>query len=109
MGAATKPGPGVFRPTLTDDERCRKTPRAGGKDELAMRAKEVAALLALAALWGGSFLFIRIAVPVFGPVVLACLRVALAGGGLLVYTVALRRAVVLHDRWRAFLVLGALN
>jgi drug/metabolite transporter (DMT)-like permease len=74
-----------------------------------MRAKEVAALLALAALWGGSFLFIRIAVPAFGPVVLACLRVILAGVGLLAYAAALRRSVELRGRWRPFLLLGALN
>lgn len=74
-----------------------------------MRAKELAALFTLAALWGGSFLFIRIAVPAFGPVVLACLRVALAGAGLLLYAAVLRRSVAIRARWRAYLVLGALN
>jgi drug/metabolite transporter (DMT)-like permease len=74
-----------------------------------MRAKELAALFTLAALWGGSFLFIRIAVPAFGPVVLACLRVMLAGAGLLLYAAAARRSVALRARWRAFLVLGTLN
>jgi drug/metabolite transporter (DMT)-like permease len=42
-------------------------------------------------------------------VVLACLRVTLAGAGLLLYAVALRRSVALRARWRAYLVLGALN
>jgi len=37
------------------------------------------ALLLLAALWGGSFLFMRIAAPVLGPVWLIALRVLIAG------------------------------
>lgn len=74
-----------------------------------MRAKELAALLALAALWGGSFLFIKVAVPAFGPVVLATVRVALAGAGLLVYAAIVRRTIDLHGQWRASLILGALN
>jgi drug/metabolite transporter (DMT)-like permease len=74
-----------------------------------MRPKELAALLLLAALWGGSFLFIKVTVPAFGPIVLATVRVALAGIGLLVYAAVLRRAVDLRGRWRASLVLGALN
>lgn len=36
-----------------------------------MRQRDVAELVALAALWGGSFLFMRIAVPEFGPVAVA--------------------------------------
>lgn len=32
-----------------------------------MRIKDVGALLLLAVLWGGSFLFIRVTAPVFGP------------------------------------------
>ena len=42
----------------------------------ALRPRDIAELFALAALWGGSFLFMRIAAPAFGPVVLAALRVA---------------------------------
>ena len=37
------------------------------------------ALILLAALWGGSFLFMRIAAPVLGPVWLIALRVLIAG------------------------------
>ena len=36
-----------------------------------LRRRDVAELLALAALWGASFLFMRVAVPAFGPVALA--------------------------------------
>lgn len=44
-----------------------------------MRVLDIAELLLLAALWGGSFLFMRIAAPVLGPVWLIEFRVLLAG------------------------------
>ena len=44
-----------------------------------MKAPDLARLLLLAALWGGSFIFIRIAAPVLGPIVLVTIRVLLAG------------------------------
>ncbi len=54
-----------------------------------MRIKDVDALLLHAALWGGSFLFMRLAAPVIGLVVLAELRVGIAGGAPLVYVAAI--------------------
>lgn len=48
-----------------------------------MRLSDVVELLLLAALWGGSFLFMRLAAPVIGPVWLIELRVLLAGLALL--------------------------
>lgn len=74
-----------------------------------MRAKDFAMLLSLAAMWGASFLFIRIAVPTTGPIVLACLRVSLAALGLLVYARLSRRDTALRGRWRTFLLLGLVN
>lgn len=44
-----------------------------------MRPAEVAALVAMAALWGGSFVFQRVLVPVFGPWALTFVRLAFAG------------------------------
>lgn len=44
-----------------------------------MKARDLIDLLMLAAVWGASFLFIRIAVPHFGPVPLIELRVAIGG------------------------------
>ncbi|GHO68168.1 hypothetical protein KSC_070600 [Ktedonobacter sp. SOSP1-52] len=44
-----------------------------------MRTKEIGVLLVLAALWGGGFLFIRIATPAFGPVAMMAMRVMLTG------------------------------
>lgn len=74
-----------------------------------MRAKDLAMLLFLAALWGGSFLFIRIAVPICGPVILAFLRVTLAAVGLVVYARVTGRDTPMRARWRTFLLLGAFN
>ncbi len=50
-----------------------------------MKRLDLALLVALAALWGGSYLFIRVAAPVLGPVVVMALRVSLAAAALLVY------------------------
>ena len=43
----------------------------------------MALLVTLAALWGGSFVFMRVAVPAMGPIPLAFVRVALAASALL--------------------------
>lgn len=74
-----------------------------------MPARELARLLILAGLWGGSFAFIRIAVPALGPLWLAFLRVALAFGALFVLALAKRNVPTLRDRWRDHLVVGAVN
>lgn len=66
-------------------------------------------LIFLAAIWGASFLFIRIAVPEFGPAWLVALRV-LAGALFLLATAALwRRRLPLRGNTRHFLILGLLN
>ena len=74
-----------------------------------MKSKDVGALLVLSALWGGSFLFIRIAAPVLGPVVLIELRVLVAGGALLLYALAIGRNLELRKRWVHYLVIGIIN
>jgi drug/metabolite transporter (DMT)-like permease len=66
-------------------------------------------LLLLAALWGASYLFFRVAGPVLGPLPLAALRVVLAALGLFVYALALRHLPDFKTHWRAFLLLGLLN
>lgn len=66
-------------------------------------------LLVLGAVWGAAFLFIRIAVPEFGPVALVEIRVAIAAA-VLVALVALRRQLQhLRGRWLRFALIGALN
>lgn len=66
-------------------------------------------LLSLAAIWGASFLFMRLAVPALGPAWLIEARVLL--GALLLWAVArtLRLRLDLHAQGRHFLVLGLFN
>ncbi|BDP41294.1 membrane protein [Deinococcus aetherius] len=74
-----------------------------------MSPRDLTALLVLSALWGGSFLFMRIAAPVLGPVVLIELRVLIAGLALLTFAVATRSLPSFRVRWRQFLVIGVVN
>jgi drug/metabolite transporter (DMT)-like permease len=89
-----------------------------------VKALDAAELLLLAALWGGSFLFLRIAAPVLGPVWLIDLRVLLAGIALLplLLNMSAKRAdaerldlnrISLSDEIRAnfwpLMIVGALN
>lgn len=74
-----------------------------------MNARELAALLALGAVWGGSYLFIRVAVPELGPFPLMASRVLLAAA-LLVLLPAVRRGFAdLRRNAGGLLVLGATN
>ena len=74
-----------------------------------MKAKDITMLFVLAALWGGSFLFMRIGAPVLGPFVLIELRVLLAAMTLVVVAMAIRHRIRLHHKWWQYLVLGATN
>ena len=56
-----------------------------------MKPKDLLALTFLGALWGGSFLFIRIAAPGFGPLVLMELRVGVTATILALYAVVVAR------------------
>jgi drug/metabolite transporter (DMT)-like permease len=74
-----------------------------------MRPRDFAGLIMLSVLWGGSFLFIRVAVPALGPFLLVELRVGLAAAALLLYALAAGSMPKIRGRWRSFLVLGFLN
>lgn len=74
-----------------------------------MSLKNFLLLNLLAALWGGSFLFMRVAAPVLGPSLLIELRVLLAGFFLLVYTYAIRQAPDFRKKWPRYILLGAIN
>lgn len=75
-----------------------------------MGARDLGALILLAALWGASYIFIRVAVPALGPFVLMGARVALASGALALYAVILARGMPkFRARWKEFLIVGATN
>lgn len=66
-------------------------------------------LVLLAAIWGSSFLFMRIAAPVLGPAVLIEYRVAFAAIFLAVVGLVLKKRLDLRDNWKHYLILGLLN
>jgi drug/metabolite transporter (DMT)-like permease len=74
-----------------------------------MRGLEIAELLLLAALWGGSFLFMRIAAPVLGPVWLIEFRVLLAGLALLPVLVRFNLWHEVRRNWVSLFVVGCIN
>ncbi len=74
-----------------------------------MRPADLARLVALAAIWGASFLFMRIAVPPLGPVATAALRVALAGVALLVWLRLTGVDLAWRRHWRLYLAVGLVN
>lgn len=74
-----------------------------------MKTRDVVDLVLLAALWGGSFLFMRIAVPEFGPIALIELRVAVASVFLLV-VLGMRGGVgLLRQHARPMMTVGIIN
>lgn len=73
-----------------------------------MRTRHFAQLVGLSALWGASFLFLRIASPALGPLALAGLRVGLAIVALELIMRALRQPWP-WAHWRELAMLGALT
>ncbi len=74
-----------------------------------MRQRNLLDLLLLAAVWGGSFLFMRVAVKEFGPIALIELRVGLAALFLLPAAMWRGKLPLIARRWKALLVVGTLN
>lgn len=74
-----------------------------------MKPFDLAELTLLAAIWGASFLFMRLGAHEFGPIALAAVRVA-GASLLLLPLLALREGLTeLRREWRLLLVLGWLN
>ncbi len=73
-----------------------------------MKTKYLAQLFALSALWGASFMLIRIASPLLGPNVLAALRIGVATLTLAVLMRAMRHRWP-FKHWRELALLGALS
>jgi drug/metabolite transporter (DMT)-like permease len=74
-----------------------------------MKPRDLAELLALAALWGASFLFMRLGAAAFGPVALAGLRVVGASAVLLPVLLWRGEAGALRQHWRPILLVGLTN
>jgi drug/metabolite transporter (DMT)-like permease len=74
-----------------------------------MKSADMAELVALAAIWGASFLFMRLGAAEFGPVALAAVRVAGAALVLLPLLVWRGQFADLRRHWRAIFVVGLTN
>lgn len=75
-----------------------------------MKRRDGAELMLLGALWGASFLFMRMSAAEFGAVALAFVRVA--GAGLMLLPLLLARrggSAALREHWRPILLLGVVN
>jgi drug/metabolite transporter (DMT)-like permease len=74
-----------------------------------MSPRSLLLLITLAALWGGSFVFTRYAVPALGPFPLTFARVSLAAVALLGFAAARHNFPDLRTRWRGFAMVGLVN
>jgi drug/metabolite transporter (DMT)-like permease len=77
-----------------------------------MNTANLIRLVTLAAIWGGSFLFMRISAPVLGPAVLIEFRVLFAAVFLLLVGLVLRKKAAplnLREHWKHYLMLGFFN
>ena len=74
-----------------------------------MTGADAARLVTLAAIWGASFLFMRIAAPAIGPVATADVRMLIAGGALAGYYAFTGFDAQWRRWWRYYVFIGALN
>ena len=74
-----------------------------------MRTSDLIELIALAAIWGASFLFMRLGAAEFGPLALSMLRVAGATLFLLPLLAWQRQTGTLRTHWRELAVVGVIN
>jgi len=74
-----------------------------------MQAADYARLVPLAAIWGASFIFMRVAAPVLGPVVTADARVLLAGIALALWFRATGFDPHWRRHWKGYAIVGLVN
>ena len=74
-----------------------------------MRAVDTLYLLGLAAIWGASFLFMRIIAPEIGSVPTAFFRVSIAAAGLLAMLAVMRVKWDFQGKFKTVLLLGVIN
>ncbi|SNS17983.1 EamA-like transporter family protein [Noviherbaspirillum humi] len=71
-----------------------------------MRAADIVKLVFLSAIWGGSFIFLRIAVPELGPLLTAMLRIVIAGAALFGFALLTRAPMQWRRHLRPFALVG---
>ena len=74
-----------------------------------MNTANMLRLILLAAIWGSSFLFMRISAPVLGPAVLIEYRVGFAAVFLAIVGLVLKKRLDLAANWKHYFILGFFN
>src|SRR5258706_706056 len=97
----------ICRRARAQDAAARDRGRIGGVAHL--RPADLARLVALAAMWGASYLFMRYAVPHFGAVALIEWRTLIAGLALGAFLLATGATVGWRRHWPDYLFVGAVG
>ncbi len=74
-----------------------------------MSIRSLLQLIVLGAIWGSSFIFMRVQSPVIGPIWTAALRLLIGGGALLAYLYFARIPLGWRKNGRRYLIIGLLN
>jgi drug/metabolite transporter (DMT)-like permease len=74
-----------------------------------LRGTDLTRLVALAAIWGASFLFMRVAVGPLGAIPTAASRLVLAGATIALYLAIVGKQLDLARHWRHYALVGILN
>jgi drug/metabolite transporter (DMT)-like permease len=76
---------------------------------IGLKSSDIIKLLLLGAIWGSSFMFMKILVPVFGPIVTANLRIAIACLFLMILFYAQNYPWHLKKFWKVYFTIGLFN
>jgi drug/metabolite transporter (DMT)-like permease len=87
----------------------RLPPGALPDDGRAVRRSDAVRLVALSAIWGSSFIFIRVIAPVLGPVLTVTTRVLIGGAVLVAYCRIIGLDAQVKRHWRQYAVIGLVN
>lgn len=74
-----------------------------------MKSLHVILLFVLSAIWGGSFIFMRVLSPVFGASGTACLRLLIAAAFLLIYFTLTGYRIQWKRDWKFLMIIGITN
>jgi drug/metabolite transporter (DMT)-like permease len=74
-----------------------------------VRRSDAVRLVALSAIWGSSFIFIRVLAPVLGPILTVTTRVLIGGAVLVAYCRIIGLDAEVARHWRQYAVIGIVN
>ncbi len=74
-----------------------------------MKIRNIALLILLSAIWGGSFIFMRLLSPVFGAAGTACLRALIAGVFMISFYKLTKYKIEWKRDWKLLLLIGIIN